>query len=88
MPGKPLWKDIFISEGWKFNALRSYYESCRGAWGQYIFEFHQGLGTIETNLPYSELRRWFRYALDEPIPDHVTSKLPTWELYNDPTRSD
>jgi len=79
---RPLWKDFSIPSGDEFRALYSYYLSSKGAWEDYEFEFSPGWG-IETNLPYSELRAWFRYALDKPVPDHVSGTLPTWELYQD-----
>ncbi len=83
MGRKPLWKDFYILSGRDMNMLQSYYESSKGAWSKYTTVFSRGMGCIETNLSYSELRRWFRYALDKPIPDHVSSELPTWELYKD-----
>jgi hypothetical protein len=81
MGRKPIWKDFYITTGREFRQLQSYYESSKGAWAKYTVVFHGGLGSIETNLPYTELRRWFRYALDRPIPDHVSGAQPTWEMY-------
>jgi hypothetical protein len=85
MTRKSLWKDFYIIDMNEFSALQSYYESSKAAWSKWTTVFGRGAGVIETNLPYSELRLWFRYALDKPVPDHVSSKKPSWELYNDET---
>ena len=79
MERKLLWKNIFIQDRHDFYMLRVYYASRVGAWRRWTVVSHQGLSSIETNLPYSELRRWFRYAIDKPIPGHVTGDQPTWE---------
>ena len=83
MGRRPLWKDFYIQSGDDFGWLQAYAQNNSGAWRNYTIVFHDGIGSIETNLPYSELWRWFRYALDKPVPDHVTCDRPTWELYTE-----
>lgn len=83
MGRKSLWKDIPIQSRDDMRHLQSYAQSCVGAWSGYVVDTTSCRGHIETNLPYTELRRWFRNAIGAAIPEHMTNTRPSWELCDD-----
>lgn len=85
MGRKTTWKSICITDGDALRRLESAYGSSVGVLGKYEVDMDmlRSNGFIETNLPWSELRAWFRFA-DVPFPrDVVTSSQSLDEMYSD-----
>lgn len=75
------WKEFHFVEHDHMRKLQSYQDSNTGAWAGWIIEWQDGVGILETNMPWAELRRWFSYA-DVPMSsDCLTADHPSWADY-------
>lgn len=73
MGRKSIWKNFTFRNPNEYRRLRANLSGLPEA-KSYEFNFNSASYTIETNLPYSSLRAWFRYS-DVPIRDHVTDTM-------------
>lgn len=75
------WKSInYVVDRQDLRNLQGAWASSRGVLGQYTIQMSRN--GIETNLPWSELRAWFRSANVPLRGDRIlTNRKPLWELY-------
>lgn len=77
MGRKTLWRTFSITSSDDFNRLQS---SLSGLPAHHNPKYTTSMigghvGEIETNLPISEIRVWFKYS-DVKMPDYVTDTMP------------
>ncbi len=81
MSRKRTWKFCGIPSSDAVRQLDAYRRSNRGAWAQYTIVLGHISG-LETDMPWSELRRWFSYA-GVPMPQMGSSDDPSWVIYDE-----
>lgn len=75
------WKFCGLPDYDAVRNLDSYRRSNVGAWSRYTIVLGQASG-LETDMPWSELRRWFSYA-GVPMPQIGTSTEPSWVIFDE-----
>lgn len=80
MGRKTTWKEIRISERNIMRTLEATHRTSAREFAKYTVIYEQGANSIETNMSWALLRRWFSFAGVSLPRDILTADLPSWEM--------
>lgn len=85
MSRKTTWKEVHLTNDDDIHRLRA--NLLAPEYKGYTTNFEEGVGIIETNMPWSMFRNWFRFTGVSMPRDILTSDLSVAEMYPDEEQS-